>query len=140
MHAFHFGGDLRTAQDETNLRAVAVTDRHIPACFDHIGNVMGGFFGGLVLVFDRLMFLSSLISELPPMAMTASFAIIDLLFSTVSLAVYCLLTVIIYAIVNAMTAFCACRRFSASSNTTEFGPSITPLVTSTSRSAGSGCM
>ena len=26
--------------------------------------------------------------------------------------------------VRAMTAFCACRRFSAWSNTTEFGPSI----------------
>ncbi len=29
-----------------------------------------------------------------------------------------------YAIVNAMTAFWACRRFSASSKTTEFGPSM----------------
>ena len=39
-----------------------------------------------------------------------------------------------------MIAFCACSRFSASSNTTECGPSITALVTSSSRCAGRQCM
>ncbi len=36
--------------------------------------------------------------------------------------------------------FCACRRFSASSNTTECGPSITSSVTSSPRCAGRQCM
>ena len=39
-----------------------------------------------------------------------------------------------------ITAFCACRRFSASSKITERGPSITALVTSSSRWAGRQCM
>ena len=39
-----------------------------------------------------------------------------------------------------MIAFCACSRFSASSKTTECGPSITALVTSSSRCAGRQCM
>jgi len=38
------------------------------------------------------------------------------------------------------TAFCACRRFSASSNTTECGPSITAEVASSLRCAGRQCM
>jgi hypothetical protein len=37
-------------------------------------------------------------------------------------------------------AFCACRRFSASSNTTDCGPSITSSVTSSPRCAGRQCM
>ena len=37
-------------------------------------------------------------------------------------------------------AFCTCSRFSASSKTTEFGPSITSLVTSSPRCAGRQCM
>ena len=36
--------------------------------------------------------------------------------------------------------FCACRRFSASSHTTDCGPSITPAVTSSPRWAGRQCM
>ena len=47
-------GDLRPAEDEAYLRAVAVANRYIPAGFDHIGNVVGGFFSGLVLILDRL--------------------------------------------------------------------------------------
>ena len=39
-----------------------------------------------------------------------------------------------------MTAFCACRRFSASSKITECGPSMTELVASSSRCAGRQCM
>ena len=39
-----------------------------------------------------------------------------------------------------MTAFCACRRFSASSKITECGPSITALVASSLRCAGRQCM
>jgi hypothetical protein len=51
MHAFHFGGDFRAAQNETNLWSIAVTDRQIPACFDHIRNVMSGLTQRLLLVF-----------------------------------------------------------------------------------------
>lgn len=40
------------------------------------------------------------------------------------------------AISSDMTAFCACRRFSASSNTTLCGPSITSAATSSPRCAG----
>lgn len=39
-----------------------------------------------------------------------------------------------------MIAFCTCSRFSASSKTTECGPSITALVTSSPRWAGRQCM
>ena len=39
-----------------------------------------------------------------------------------------------------MIAFCTCSRFSASSKTTECGPSITAFVTSSSRCAGRQCM
>ena len=39
-----------------------------------------------------------------------------------------------------MIAFCTCSRFSASSKTTECGPSITSLVTSSARCAGRQCM
>ncbi len=39
----------------------------------------------------------------------------------------------------AMIAFCAWSRFSASSNTRERGPSITPSVTSSPRCAGRQC-
>ena len=39
-----------------------------------------------------------------------------------------------------MTDFCACSRFSASSKMTELGPSITELVTSSSRCAGKQCI
>ena len=41
---------------------------------------------------------------------------------------------------QARMPFCACRRFSASSNTTERGPSMTPSVTSSPRWAGRQCM
>ena len=37
-------------------------------------------------------------------------------------------------------AFCMCRRFSASSNTTDCGPSMTSSVTSSPRCAGRQCM
>ncbi len=50
-------GDLRAAQDETDLRAIAMTDGHIPAGFDHVGDVVGGFLGGQVLVFNSLVVL-----------------------------------------------------------------------------------
>ncbi len=36
--------------------------------------------------------------------------------------------------------FCACRRFSASSHTTDWGPSMTAAVTSSPRYAGSQSM
>ena len=41
---------------------------------------------------------------------------------------------------QARMPFCACRRFSASSNTTERGPSMTSSVTSSPRWAGRQCM
>src|SRR5450759_5092858 len=41
---------------------------------------------------------------------------------------------------QARMPFCACRRFSASSNTTDCGPSITSSVTSSPRWAGRQCM
>jgi hypothetical protein len=41
---------------------------------------------------------------------------------------------------HAKMPFCACRRFSASSNTTDCGPSITSSVTSCPRCAGRQCM
>ena len=41
---------------------------------------------------------------------------------------------------QARMPFCACRRFSASSNTTDCGPSITSSVTSSPRCAGRQCM
>ncbi len=31
-----------------------MTDGHIPAGFDHVGDMQGGFLGGLVLVFHGL--------------------------------------------------------------------------------------
>jgi hypothetical protein len=58
-----------------------VPDGDIPAGFDHVRDVLGGLFGGLVLVLDRLVRLVSLISELPPMATTASFLLDIVLFS-----------------------------------------------------------
>src|SRR5512143_2864374 len=39
-----------------------------------------------------------------------------------------------------ISAFCTCRRFSASSHTTDCGPSITAAVTSSPRCAGRQCM
>ena len=41
---------------------------------------------------------------------------------------------------HARMPFCACRRFSASSNTTDCGPSITSSVTSSPRCTGRQCM
>ena len=41
---------------------------------------------------------------------------------------------------QARMPFCACRRFSASSQTTEWGPSMTASVTSSPRCAGRQCM
>lgn len=53
MHALDLGRDLGAAQDETDLRPVAVTDGQVPACFDHIRDVMGGLAQGLFLILDR---------------------------------------------------------------------------------------
>ncbi len=39
-----------------------------------------------------------------------------------------------------MSAFCTCILFSASSQTTDWGPSITSAVTSSPRCAGRQCM
>ena len=41
---------------------------------------------------------------------------------------------------NSISAFCTCRRFSASSQTTDCGPSITSAATSSPRWAGRQCM
>jgi hypothetical protein len=50
VHAFDLRGDLGAAQDEPHLRSVAVTDRQVPACFDHVRDVMGGLAQSLLLV------------------------------------------------------------------------------------------
>jgi hypothetical protein len=52
VHPLHFCGDLRAAQDESNLRSIAVADRQVPAGFDHIGDVVRGLTQRLLLVFD----------------------------------------------------------------------------------------
>ncbi len=70
----------------------------------------------------------SLISELPPMATTARLARIR---TSAAKPAY---------MVRAITAFCAWRRFSASSYTTLCGPSMTASATSMLRSAGRQCM
>jgi hypothetical protein len=54
VHAFDFMGDLGAPQDKTNLRPVAMPDDHIPAGFEHIGDVECRFAGRLILVFHRL--------------------------------------------------------------------------------------
>ena len=41
---------LRAAQNKTNLRAVAVRQYQIPACFDHVGDVLNAFHHRFVLV------------------------------------------------------------------------------------------
>ena len=51
MHPFHFGSDLRPAQDEPNLRTVAMTDRQVPACLDHIDDVVRRLAQSLLLIF-----------------------------------------------------------------------------------------
>ena len=48
------GGDFGLAQDQPDLGSVAVTDGHVPAGFDHVGDVESGFVGGLVLVLNAL--------------------------------------------------------------------------------------
>ena len=40
------GGQLVAAQDEADLRAVAVGDDHVPAAFDHVGDVLTGLLDG----------------------------------------------------------------------------------------------
>ena len=67
-HRRHLGdGELRAAQDEADLRAVAVRDHHLPAALDHAGDVLGERAHHRVLVGDRLV-LASRISALPPIA------------------------------------------------------------------------
>jgi len=51
------GGQFATAEDEADLRAVAVGHGDIPAGLDHAGDVIGSLVGGLVLVLDGLVLL-----------------------------------------------------------------------------------
>ena len=114
------GGELGAAQDEADLRAVAVPDGHVPAVLDHRRDVPAGLAGRDVLVADALVHrvLDQRVAadrddcaparghvRKPPM-------------------------------VSAISALPVCIRFSASSQTTECGPSITASVTSRPRSAG----
>ena len=46
-------GELRAAQDEPHLRAVAVGDDDVPAGFDHVGDMARGHRHLLILVGDR---------------------------------------------------------------------------------------
>ena len=48
------GRQFGAAQDEADLRPVAVGDGDVPAVLDHLGDVARGFIGRIVLVFDRL--------------------------------------------------------------------------------------
>jgi hypothetical protein len=51
------GGQLGTAQYKADLRAIAVSNRHIPTIFDHWGNVFAGFVSRYVLITNRLLHL-----------------------------------------------------------------------------------
>ena len=125
--------ELIATQDKSNLRAVSMCDDHIPATCDHIGNVFASLFNGTDLRSHIFMFLVA-DQRIAAHGDDSGFVLGGhrvFLSRGVGWA---------YPIVSAITAFCACRRFSASSYTTEFGPSITASVTSILRSAGSGCM
>jgi len=50
-------GQFTTAQDEADLRAVAVGHGNVPAGLDHLGDVDGRLIGRVVLVFHRLVLL-----------------------------------------------------------------------------------
>ena len=120
-------GELGAAQDEADLRPVAVADRHVPAVLDHRGDVPAGLAGRDVLVAHRLVLLvldqrvaadgdnGALAAHRPSPTPKPS-------------------------IVRASSALPVCMRFSASSNTTDCGPSMTSSVTSRPRSAGRQCM
>jgi len=52
VHAFIFSRNFGAAQKESNLRAISMTNGHIPAGFDHVRNVLRGFCGGCILILD----------------------------------------------------------------------------------------
>ena len=116
--------ELGPAQDEADLRPVAVSDDDVPAVLDHRGDVPAGLPRRDVLVADRLVLL------VPDQRVAAD-------------RDHCTPGGHHAApnppIVRARSAFAMCIRFSASSQTTECGPSMTASVTSRPRSAGRQC-
>jgi hypothetical protein len=48
-------GQFGAAKYKTNLRPVAVTNSHVPALLDHRSDMLTGFTGGSILIFDRFM-------------------------------------------------------------------------------------
>ncbi len=50
VHTGHLGRDLGPAQDEAHLGTVTMANGHVPALFDHVGDVIAGLLGGQVLV------------------------------------------------------------------------------------------
>ena len=52
-------GQFGTEQNKANLGSIPVGHHHLPARFDQVGNVAGGFHQGLILIGDRLMSLVS---------------------------------------------------------------------------------
>ena len=55
VHALHPVGNLGSAQDESHLRPVAMTDGEVPACLHHVGKVRSSVPEGFLLVLDGLM-------------------------------------------------------------------------------------
>ena len=117
--------ELGAPQDEADLRAVAVADRHVPAVLDHRGDVPAGLAGRDVLVAHRLVLLvldQRVAADRDDGALAAHRSSSK------------------PPIVRAISALPVCIRFSASSKTTDCGPSMTSSVTSRPRSAGRQCM
>ena len=54
MHSGNLLRDLRAAQDEADLRPVAVPNGDIPSLLDHIADVVYGFFSRHILIAHRL--------------------------------------------------------------------------------------
>ena len=69
------GATARAAQDEADLRAVAVRHHHVPARLDHVGDVVASISTAAAYWSGTVLCCSSLISELPPTATTATFSL-----------------------------------------------------------------
>ena len=97
---------LVAAQDEADLRAVAVGHDHVPAALDHVGDVLAGLLDCADLRGDVLVLL------IQDQGVAADGDDGDLALTVCHGNAHILTS---QPIVKAITAFCACRRFSASS-------------------------
>ena len=97
VHPLGLRRDLGTPQDKSNLRAISMPDHDLITGLDHIGDVNAGFRGGKILIFNALV-LGVLDQGVPANSNNSNLLCHSLL---------------LYPIVKAMTAFWACRRFSA---------------------------